>query len=465
MILKDIIYKYTNVLIDDCENIVDNSYDIIENSIFILDKPNHINIDFYRNNIITHLKNKNLIATLFINGSEKYFSSIDLDIFGKKIFISKEISEKIIDEYYYKTPEKILAVTGTYGKTSTTYFLHYLLEEMGEKSVLINTTGLFGLDKKFLFSQRNTTNSYCVLKKILHLTAIANIKYIIIEISSHGIKNNRIKNIKFNGGIFTSFTSDHLEFHSSLEDYFYTKHDFIKTLPIQIINENIFKSFPTKLNPTHIYGKEKNQISNSSFLFNNEIISVNFSIEFFQKENLLAAALLLFEIGFKKVFNFMNIKKQISCRMHLLGKNSKGALIYCDSAFRLETIISIVDLFSKKFSKKNIILIIGLGGDRKRGETFRQDVGEISLKVGKMIITDDNPRNESPIEIRHEMMISNHIWNIGNRIDALFLAFEIAEKDQVILILGKAEKTIIYKNHITYISDEEIYQQYILNKL
>jgi UDP-N-acetylmuramoyl-L-alanyl-D-glutamate--2,6-diaminopimelate ligase len=466
--LFEIILKYTNKKIpENIYKIYDNSLDLEEDSLLILYKPVYILEEKYKNNIISHTSNLKPLAILFIDGSEKLFEAeIKMNIFSNPIYITNEVLHNIINEYYFLQPKEIIGVTGSCGKTSTSSFIYSLLEKMNVKSLLIGTMGIKGIKKNL--NIRNTTPSWVTLKRLLHESVENDINIAIIEVSSHGIGENRIRDIDFTSGIWTHFIEDHLEYHKTIEKYFECKNSFIEKLPIKIINENVnnYKEhLKIKFTPTYYYGRKTNFITDNGFNFLDKKYEGEFNVKFYQQENLVGAMILLYEIGYKNVFNYMSLNINIKARMELIGKTTRGALIYNDDAYRWNNIEEVINYFVP-LNLKRLILVIGAGGDRYRGEDYRKNIGALSKKISKLIVCDVNPRNENPIDIRNEIIgkdgYSNNIINIGNRFEALMYAFETSKKDNIVLILPNCvNNMVIYKNYYTFMSDADIYNHYM----
>jgi UDP-N-acetylmuramoyl-L-alanyl-D-glutamate--2,6-diaminopimelate ligase len=467
--LPSIIYKYTNLIINESiKDIFDNTMDLEPNSILVLFNPVSTNKEKYINNIICHVENIKPPVTLFIDGSEKYFNNY-MDKFQLTGNITEETLELIINEYYSNSPKEIIGVTGSCGKTSTCIFLQELLEKNHIKNLLVTSIKIEGIKNNF--NIRNTTPSWITLKQLLHNSYEANINIAIIEVSSLGIKDNRIKGINFTGGIWTSFNLDHLETHGTLENYFETKKSFIEKLPIKVVNENVnkYKEHLKILNKDIIfYGSNLNQIKDEGFTYNNINYNKTFNVKFFQQENLLGAMILLYNLGYKNIFDYTDINKIVASRMEFFGTSSNGSLVYSDGAYRPDGINKVIDYF-KPFNLKRVILIMGAGGDRDRGKDYRKNIGRLSSKVLKLIVTDDNPRSENPIDIRNEIIDndgdSNNIINIGNRFEALNYAFRIPNKNHIILILSHGSSdTVLYNNHYMLMSDLDIFKQDAFSK-
>jgi UDP-N-acetylmuramoyl-L-alanyl-D-glutamate--2,6-diaminopimelate ligase len=459
--LQAIIYKYTQILVPPVEHIFDNSLEIINDSILILYPPRSTLVNIYVENISLDLTHKKIIATIFVDNSDIFFE--DKSIFGINIMSNKDTCINIINDYYNQQPDKILAVTGSFGKSSAVIFLYELLILMGQKTTMVSTLNMKGLSLKYLPLQRNTTPSWISLKRILHESRHNAV--VVLEVSSHAIgkeiEDSRLFNIKFDGGLWTGFTVDHLEYHGTVENYFETKRKFIASLPITIVHENVLSFQELKFVPTYIYGKKINKITDHGFIFQNLVYNQDFSVKFFQQENLLGAMILLFFLGYTNVFDYIKNTYEVPGRMEYFGQTLRGADVFADCAYRMQNIIEILDFFNK-VNLKRIILVMGAGGDRDRGDNYRKNIGLLSDKVKILIITDDNPRGEDPKKIREEIIQQNNfLWEIGCRLDAMNVAFNIATKDDIVLILGRgSEEKIQYNNNYAFMSDKDMFLHY-----
>ncbi|OED45321.1 hypothetical protein AB836_01795 [Rickettsiales bacterium (ex Bugula neritina AB1)] len=463
-ILKKIIEKYTKFSID-AKHLFNHTELVIDNSIFIVENIRNISLELFSSLIRDMINKIDIKGFLCTEISKKYLpNNINIPI----ITTTPEIIQKIIDEYYYKRPKKIIGITGSYGKTTTTQILFNLLKKMNIKTFMNNSRGFTGIEKNFLKVTVTGTPSNLDLKRILHESVNNDIEVAILEVTHAGIHQNRIKDIKFDGGIFTGFTKDHVEYFKNLKDYYDCKESFIKTLPIKVVNEEIFTNkFSKNLHnldkiPHIVYGESINNITDSSFTYKNVMYKKSFNLPYYIKNNLIASMILLYELGYKDVFNHMNISIPLPGIIEKVGVTKTGAEIYIDNAYRLNVIEKIINIFKKK---KRIILVTGAGGNRNRGNTYRRDIGNFSKKTYITIVTDENPREEDPKKIRKQIIGKNSmIFDISSRILGIQTAINMAAKNHVILIIGKgAEKSIIYKNYTSYISDKESVKFCLLN--
>lgn len=468
--LPQIIFKYTQVAIPAyLTDLVDHTSHITYHSIFVLFPPKSSSIDKYKENIINSWKHHKANFVIFVDGSEKYF--IDSDIIkSESIFTTEETLYQIVNEYYCKRPKYIVGVTGSGGKTSTTNLIYQLATDLNIPAAALSTFGLVGLNNQEVMNNNiNTTYSYITTRRVIHHSAIENKELLAIEVSSHGIGENRIKNIEFNGGIWTSFSIDHMEYHKTLENYFNTKRKFFESLPISIVGQQVLDFIKThpelKLTktPTDIVGMKENNIKDDSYTYNGVNYKGEFKMQFYQRVNLLSAMVLLYRLGYKKAIEYNGTYLHIPARMEFFGYTLQGAPVYSDDAYRPDNMETVLQYFDE-YNLKRVILIVGAGGDKDRGEHYRSNIGKMADKVHKLIVTDDNPRTESPSKIRNEIAEGKqNIWIIPYRSDALQVAFSFSDKNKIILILSHgSEELIRYKDYYSCMTDKEVFEYYLM---
>ncbi|WP_238786211.1 Mur ligase family protein [Blattabacterium cuenoti] len=171
----------------------------------------------------------------------------------------------IISSNFYDHPTKkikLIGITGTNGKTSVAVILHQLFSNMGEKNILISTIGIKILSHKY--TTTHTTPNIIEINKYLNLSIQKGCKYAFMEVSSHGIHQNRISGLLFKGGIFTNITHDHLDYHKSFNNYLSTKKLFFNNLSkdsfalINYDDKNSNKIIKNVLSKIYFYGLKKN---------------------------------------------------------------------------------------------------------------------------------------------------------------------------------------------------------------
>ena len=370
-----------------------------------------------------------------------------------------------------KQPETIVAITGTNGKTSVATFCRQIWNEVGIEAINIGTTGVEG---SWSTPLNYTTPDPVKLHQVLYKAASEGITHIAMEASSHGLDQRRLDGVEIKTAAFTNFSRDHLDYHTSYEDYFNAKKGLFERLcPKEKIGVfNIDNKEIKKL--AHWYGLKNNiatigydktadliilsqkfypKSQDIRFSFRNKIYqkSINL-IGAFQAENLLMAALLVISSGQQEtnVFEVLEYIKPVRGRMELAATRQNGATVYVDYAHTPDAVeIALKSLKPHILGK--LIVVIGAGGERDEGK--RPLMGAAAEKNSDfVIITDDNPRNENPSSI-HQMIENgiqdnNKVTVIPDRAEAILKAVDLLDVGDGLLIAGKGHETeqIVGKN-------------------
>ena len=386
--------------------------------------------------------------------------------------------------FYKKKPQNIIAVTGTNGKSSVVDFFYQILS-LNKKSV--SSIGTLGIISKNYKKKINLTSPDALsLHKNLEILAKKNIKNVILEASSHGLKQKRLDYIKIKTGIFTNISHDHLDYHKNMKSYFKSKmylFDSLLNKNSNIITDeenneyknikNIAKKRNIKINTIginsgnikilHTRYKENKQIvtiSSDSKIFNLEIPLIGH----FQVKNLLMAILAASRLGIKrsKIYRQLNKIKPVPGRLECVAYLNNNSKIIVDFAHTPDALEQSLLALKNQF-KKNITLVFGCGGERDKKK--RPIMGRIAKKYCKKIyITDDNPRKENPKKIRNEIMQSckNICKEVGDRKKAIDLAIKELEPNEVLLIAGRGHETIQdYGSKKINFSDKKIVREII----
>ncbi|MDG0987513.1 MAG: UDP-N-acetylmuramoyl-L-alanyl-D-glutamate--2,6-diaminopimelate ligase [Paracoccaceae bacterium] len=370
-----------------------------------------------------------------------------------------------------KQPETIVAITGTNGKTSVATFCRQIWNEVGIEAINIGTTGVEG---SWSTPLNYTTPDPVKLHQVLYKAASEGITHIAMEASSHGLDQRRLDGVEIKTAAFTNFSRDHLDYHTSYEDYFNAKKGLFERLcpkekigVFNIDNKEIKKLAHWYGLKNHIatigYDKTADLIILSQkfypksqdirFSFRNKMYqkSINL-IGAFQAENLLMAALLVISSGQQEtnVFEVLEYIKPVRGRMELAATRQNGATVYVDYAHTPDAVeIALKSLKPHILGK--LIVVIGAGGERDEGK--RPLMGAAAEKNSDfVIITDDNPRNENPSSI-HQMIENgiqdnNKVTVIPDRAEAILKAVDLLDVGDGLLIAGKGHETeqIVGKN-------------------
>ncbi len=376
---------------------------------------------------------------------------------------------------------EVYAVTGTNGKSSVVAFLRQIWEGLHIPSASIGTLGVYYANT---FKDLSiTTPDIITLYEEIYFLASKGIKKIALEASSHGIEQGRIEGLTINYAGFTNITHDHLDYHKTFENYLNAK----KLLFTKYLNKNGIGIFNIDSEPiaeileelankeinmlTYGYNKkasiriEDRHIRQFTQHFtlqyqNNEYEITTPLIGKFQVENLVCAISLCLASGvyIKDIIPLIPNIKAPSGRMENLGdileNGSRVIVDYAHTPDGLEKVLQAIREYSSSIPKK-LIVVFGCGGDRDK--TKRPKMGEIAGKYADVVIvTDDNPRTESPEQIRTEILKNLVGFSIGDRKLAIKQALGLLRHGDTLLIAGKGhEKTQIYGAKTLPFSDKE----------
>lgn len=385
------------------------------------------------NNIFVSLNNK-YIDDAINNGFKKIIVSKSK---FKAVKSTRKYLEKYLKKYYYKQIKDVIliGVTGTNGKTSTSYLIYQALNLAGIKCSYIGTIGFYlENDIKKL---NNTTPDICDLYEMIIESINCGCKAVVMEVSSHALKLGRVNTLKFDYAILTNITEDHLDFHKTYKDYYKTKMSIFKKL----------KKKGTKISDIKI---ENYDINNDYFEYNNKIYNTKIKGEYNIK-NIIPSIIILdkMNIDSRKIIPQLCLPPG---RMQIINyKNNSIIIDYAHTPDAMEKIISTV----KIMNHDRIITIFGCGGNREKEK--RPKMGEIaSLLSDYVILTNDNPRDENPKEIIREIKqnMNNNYRIIYDRKKAIQEGIKMLKENDILLILGKGhEEYQVIDNKKIFFSD------------
>lgn len=470
-LFKNIDDEYADMSV---EHICYDSRDVTKNSIFFAIKGEKDNGEKYINSAI-----RNGARFIVEEKSEEGFLKNEnhLKIFVKNIY--REMAH-VASLFFENNLEKIVAVTGTNGKTSTCDIVRQVWEDQKIKSASIGTLGVILKNSSFPLKYHMTTPFAIDLHKILKDLSDKKISNVVLEASSHAIDQHRIGNIKFSVCAFTNFSEDHLDYHHSMEDYFLAKVKLFKNFSdsdtIFVINaddeksKDILKVAHEKKAKTITYGFKGHDIKILSVSFQDEkqLIEIEFFgvvlkfllplVGFFQIYNSLCAAGILKVTGVdtQNIISSFEKLNNISGRLEYIT-TLHGAKIFIDYAHTPDALEKAISSL-KAHQTKRFITVFGCGGEREIEK--RHLMGEIACILSdKVIITDDNPRGEDPKIIRKMILdgCDNKAAEIACRKDAIKTALNLVEDGDILLIAGKGHENYqIIKNHVMPFSDKEV---------
>ena len=390
---------------------------------------------------------------------------------------------------YYKNPSKklkLIGITGTKGKTTTTYMIRDILEKQGIKVGLIGTVASYIGDKK-IENSNNTTPESIKLQEILAKMVKEKCEVVVMEVSSQSLKLSRVAGCYFDMVLFTNFSEDHISSkeHPDMEDYFNSKVQLFKMCKKGFINaDDIYAVKIPKLVPEcdiTTYG-----IDNYCDLLAKDITVTNQYVDFkvklgdknervkvsipgrFSVYNALAAISIALKLGCSAESIKEALIDIIVPGRSELVKNKKGLAIMIDYAHTPESLEKILSAV-KIYTKGRVISVFGCGGDRDKNK--RPMMGEASGRIADYtIITSDNPRTEDPEKIVKDIeegikKTKGKYECIVNRVEAIKKAIKMANTKDIIVLAGKGHEQYQEINGKRYPFDENLIVNEIIDEM
>lgn len=368
-----------------------------------------------------------------------------------------------------------IGITGTKGKTSTSWMIKNILEANGDKVGVIGTIGTY-IDNK-LYTHKNTTPESYQIQKFMKMMVDCGVKYLIMEASSTALKVGRINNIIFDYGIFSNLSIDHVgpREHPTYEDYVISKNKLFKQCKVGILNiddDGYSKMIDGATCSIYDYGKNSSSfgISNVKFINNKKFLGGQFTVSgligdtfrvsapgMFSIYNACSAVALCYLLGIDNDI----IKKGLSTfsvlgRCEIINVNDfKVVIDFAHNKISMESIISTM----KEYKHNRIITIFGCGGGRSFDR--RYELGCVSGSLSDLsIVTTDNPRNDD-VDLINRDIVSGIVDNNGDylvipdREEAILYALNNACSNDIILILGKGHEKFQEIKGVVYPFDEK----------
>ena len=441
-------------------------------------------------------KGNNTDGNLFIKDAIKNGSKIIISDKLKKngwknniLFLNFKDPRKLLalfsSRIFNKKPNNLIAVTGTNGKSSIANFYFQIARLNKVKAASIGTLGINGLKIKKNFS--NTTFDPIEINNILQKLKQKKIDNVILEASSHGLNQNRLYGLKFDVGIFTNLSRDHLDYHKTFQNYLNSKlilfRKLMKKNSCAIYDDKL--KIASNLNRITKSNKIKKLTIGSSassfvilnhqflkdeqkviFKFNNKKYSFSTKlIGRVQIKNLLMAimAAINSKISLEKILKITKKIKPVNGRLEKIGRLNNNGIVILDYAHTPDALETCIKDIKEQFKLRKINLVFGCGGDRDKPK--RKIMGRIANKYcNKIYLTDDNPRNEDPKIIRRDVksnILKNKLLEIPSREKAIKSAIMNIKSNEVVIIAGKGHE--IYQEYAfkKYFSDKNFIQKYI----
>ena len=355
----------------------------------------------------------------------------------------------LAQNFYTKAKDvDLIAVTGTNGKTSVSHYISQLLDFLEVNNGVIGTLGISKVEKKSI----NTTPDIFSIYSSLEEYSSQGIKLAIIEASSHALMQDRLEGLSFVQGIFTNLTQDHLDYHETMNNYKEAKgklftNGFSKKAIINRDDENhqYFLDTASDKDPLTfgIDDLEFFKTSENGFIcqLNNYVFELPLIGEF-NLSNALAAFTSVKCLGYSEdqIIPFLAKLSPPPGRMQQL----ENSHIWIDYAHTPDALDNALASLRTHYPEFKIRVLFGCGGDRDK--TKRQLMGKIaSENADSIILTNDNPRSESPEKIIEDILggikVENDVQVILDRKHAIETAVKTLGEDEVLLIAGKGHET------------------------
>lgn len=356
-----------------------------------------------------------------------------------------------------------LGVTGTNGKTTSTYMMKHILEHAGNKVGLIGTIANYIGQKRIETAM--TTPEAIELFRLIKDMRESGCNYCLMEVSSHASAMGRVEGLNFSRGMFTNLTQDHMDYHKTFENYYNAKFKFIKEAKSTVINcddeygKKMLDTLHETTNDDKIvtsYGVEHGYVRAENLTLESNGSTFDLYID-----DELKGTVRLHIAGLYNIYNALGVigmlvvggyvsaldaieafetMKAVDGRCERVYHDKMECTVVVDYAHTPDALENILKTM-KDVTKGKIITVFGCGGDRDK--TKRPIMGEIAAKYSDIaIVTSDNPRTEDPSEIINDIIvgITDSHTVIEDRKDAIEYACKIAGKDDIVVIAGKGHE-------------------------
>lgn len=442
-----------------------------------------------------HVDGHKFINKAIDAGAKALLVSKDVDVPSEIAVIKVEDTREamlVVAPYIYDYPAnkmRMIGVTGTNGKTTTTHIIAHILEKQGYKVGVIGTVHLLINGKSYPI--HNTTPDAGELQPMLQKMVDEGVEYCVMEVSSHALALRRVAGVEFDNAVFTNLTQDHLDFHKTFENYLAAKtllfeqvssKDQVKSNKGVVVNiddpygkrilshvDIAADTYGIGINGTPTLMAKDISISSKKTSYSVTIDGKDYRVKtgttgLFNVYNTLAAigSCLIEKVDIDAIIEALETFKAVPGRFELIEEGQEFAVVvdYAHSPDGLENILKT----AQGITKDEIILVFGCGGDRDR--TKRPIMGEIAARYAdRVIVTSDNPRSEDPntiideiVEgIRRGIQQGNTFEVLPDRKEAIYRAVNVAKSGDIILIAGKGHENYqILGDKTIHFDDREV---------
>lgn len=399
-----------------------------------------------------------------------------------KVKDSSKTLGQLASNFYGNPSEQLtlVGITGTNGKTSVSTLLFDVFTALGFKCALISTVEYRIAGE--VIPSTHTTPDVVTLNQILAKAVYEGCEYAFMEVSSHGIHQNRTEGLHFKVGGFTNITHDHLDYHKTFEEYLKTKKRFFDELPAEAFAITNVDDKNGNIMLQNTRAKKVSYALKRMADFHGRILEVDFNgmlLNFNGKEfwttltgkfnayNLLLVFAVAVELGFneEEVLQVISTLKRVHGRFETV-KSPSGIYFVVDYAHTPDALENVLDSINEIRTKnERLITVFGCGGDRDHAK--RPKMGKIATRKSTLaIITSDNPRSENPADIIKDIEQGVEAQNyskytsIPDRKDAIKMAIKFAEPRDIIVVAGKGHENYQEINGEKYhFDDREVIEE------
>ena len=396
----------------------------------------------------------------------------------------KAMSEMAATFYDYPYKKfKLIGITGTNGKTTTTYLIKSILEHLGKKVGLIGTNqNMIG---DMIMETSRTTPDSLELMQLFDMIASHNVDYVVMEVSSHALALDRVTACTFDVGAFTNITQDHLDFHKTMEEYLAAKSILFNICNTGVVNKDDARSEylieNARCRNMITYGINQDcDLKASNIILNED--GVKFDINYggmeehvdlpipgeFSVYNALTAigCCMAENIPLDLAVDGLHSAKGVKGRIEIVRTPGTNYTVIIDYAHTPDGLLNVINAI-RGFAKGRIVTLFGCGGDRDASK--RPIMGKIAGELSDFcIVTSDNPRTEDPEKIIKQVVEGVKQTDcdyevITNRFSAIEYALDHAKKNDIILLAGKGHEThqVLGKDTIKF-DEREIVQKLLV---
>ena len=364
---------------------------------------------------------------------------------------------------------KIVGITGTNGKTTTASAIYSFLLDLGYKTAMQGTRGLF-MNDEVVEGKTLTTPSVLNTYRHIYQAVAAGCEYFIMEVSSHAIAQKRVEGVPFELKILTNITQDHLDYHKTIEEYINIKNSFFQDEGKKLMNKDEPKA-KFNFKNAFTYGIENpatyrlmayslNEGSSGIIQHFQEIVPFTASLHgFFNLYNLMAAIAatdLITDKSLEEVADVVDNFAGVSGRMEQVCAAPNVIVDFAHTPDGMQQVLNAL-------KEKELLVVFGAGGDRDKSK--RPLMGRVAASLAKRVyITSDNPRHEDPDTIVDDILQgiedkTNVIVEL-NRKKAIEMALDEQDNEEVVVILGKGDESyqLIYDEKLPF-DDREVVRE------